>query len=180
MLRSQLVMLAILLAWGWSVMTVTHELGHVAGALAQGAQVASLQLAPWQLPNSLFNGQHNELITLWSGPLIGCLVPILVAAIARHTWVSLVAAFCVVANGSYLLLGYFSGDAFLDSTQLLRAGTPDWHVLMVSVMMTVIGYLWFRRQCAALLSGPAIQRNMLWLTFVGWLGWVAMQTLIAT
>jgi hypothetical protein len=153
--------LLIWLLWAWVVMTLCHELGHVVAGTVGGATLTQLELRPWRLPHSLFAGDQNPLITLWAGPVLGCGIPLLVAAIARRPACWFVAWFCVVANASYLLLGYFSGDAELDSTKMIRAGTPPIVLLGVTVVTLPLGYTRFRRSCIDVMSdiGPAMSRR---------------------
>jgi len=145
--------LALWLIWAWIVMTVCHELGHVLAGLLTGANLQELEIRPWHLPHSIIIAGDNPLLTLWAGPILGSLLPILVAAIVRRPAVTFVAWFCLLANGSYLLLGYFSGDDQLDSIRLLGAGARPAEVLGPSLVAMLIGYLCFRRACIELLAG---------------------------
>lgn len=147
--------LGLWLLWAWVVMTVSHELGHVVAGAIGGGQVVLLELRPWHLPHHLMSGDRHPLVTLWAGPVLGCLIPLAVAAIVRRPACWFIAWFCVVANASYLLLGYLSGDGELDSTKMIAAGTRP-IVLLASVAVTLpLGYLRFRRSCIDLISGPA-------------------------
>ena len=143
---------AVFLAWSWVAMTFTHELGHIVGGLLGGGTLQDVSLRPWQLPHSYFSPNPHPLMTLWSGPLIGCLLPIIAAAIVRSHAFYFVASFCVLANASYLLLGYFSGDRELDSAKLIHAGTPPWLLLAFVVATLPLSYIAFRKQCEDLFS----------------------------
>ncbi len=174
--------LGIWLAWAWVTMTVTHELGHVAGGLAGGATLVELQLQPWHLPHSMFVGDKHPLATLWAGFTLGCAAPLLAAAIVRHKACWFVAWFCVLANASYLLLGYFSGAGELDSTKMIRAGAHPLELLGAATVMLVVGYIKFRESCISLMSGatPAMTRRGLWISGGALAATLVMQAIIAT
>ena len=139
-------------AWSWVVMTVTHELRHVIGGLIGGAKLAAIELRPWHLPYSVLAPDPHPLLTLWSGPVLGCAIPIAVAGTCRRPAVWFVAWFCLLANSSYLLLGYLSGDAQLDTTRMLNAGTPPAVIFVAGGVLLAIGYTGFRRSCLDLLG----------------------------
>ena len=126
------------LLWAWVVMTMTHELGHVIAGLLGGARLASLEIRPWHLPHSSLLNDNQLLVTLWAGPILGCAVPLLVASIIRRPACRFVAWFCVVANATYLLLGYYSGDGELDSAKMIRAGARPVELLGFSAMMPLM------------------------------------------
>jgi hypothetical protein len=163
-------------------MTVTHELGHVTGGLIGGATLIELQLRPWHLPHSMFAGDKHPLATLWAGFALGCVVPLLVAAIVRHQACWFVAWFCVLANGAYLLFGYFSGDGELDSTKMIRAGAHPIALLGAAAVMLVVGYIKFRKSCVSLMSGamPAMTRRGLWISGGALAATLVIQAIIAT
>ena len=141
--------------WAWVVMTTTHELGHVIGGLISGASLVALELRPWHLPYSILAPDPHPLISLWAGPALGCAVPIAVACICNRPVLWFVAWFCLLANSIYLLLGYLSADAQLDTTRLLRAGTPPAVIFLTGGVLLVVGYLGFRRSCIDLVSGKS-------------------------
>ena len=174
--------LGLWLAWAWVTMTLTHELGHVACGLAGGATLVELQLQPWQLPHSMFIGDEHPLATLWAGFIVGCAVPLLVAAIVRLPACWFVAWFCVVANGTYLLLGYLGGDGELDSVKMLRCGARPAELLGAVVVMLPLGYIKFRQFCVDLMSGatPAMTARGLWISGAALLGTLVVQAIVAT
>ena len=107
----------------WTVMVLTHELGHFIGGWASGATLTACDLAPWRLPYSIHHPDPHPKITLWGGPLIGVLVPLAMALLIRHRYVWFVADFCLISNGGYLALAFVSNERFLDTMRLLEAGT---------------------------------------------------------
>ena len=133
-------------------MTVTHELGHVISGVLGGAQLESLEIRPWHLPHSSLLNDNHPLLTLWAGPILGCAAPLLVASIIRRPACTFVAWFCVVANATYLLLGYYSGDGELDSAKMIRAGARPVELLGAVTVTLPIGYLGFRKACIDLIK----------------------------
>lgn len=137
----------LLLIVGWCLMATVHELGHLLCGWASGAQLLQAELRPWRLPYSLFSPDPYPLITLWGGPLIGIAVPVLLAVLIRRNWSWFLADFCLLANGLYLAVGWFSGDAHLDTTQLLRHGAPPVIILLYCAVTLGCGYVGFRKLC---------------------------------
>ena len=140
-------------------MTLSHELGHVLIGMLGGAKLIVMEIRPWHLPHSIHSADRFPSLTLWGGPVIGCALPLAAAMIFRRPAIWFVAWFCVVANSLYLLLGYFSGDPELDSTKMLRSGTPGFVLVGVASIGLLIGYLRFRNCCVDLLSGKSTPGN---------------------
>jgi hypothetical protein len=137
----------LLLLVSWVVMTTMHEGGHWIGRILCGGVLQSADLSPWRLPFSFFDPDPFPLVTFWSGPIPGVLIPWFTAPIVRKEWMWLIAHFCLLANGLYLATGWYSGDPQLDTTRLLRAGT-DPITLFVYCLLTIgMGYRGFRREC---------------------------------
>ncbi len=143
--------LAVLLLAGWCVMTFTHEAGHIVGGWLGGGTLIHAELRPWHLPHSLFEPDPHPLLTVWSGPLLGVIVPVLIAVIVRGRWMWFVADFCLLANGAYLATGWIAGDRYLDTPRLLAAGAWPISVLMYCVITIGIGYVRFRQDCLTVL-----------------------------
>lgn len=137
----------VLLAAAWSVMAVTHELGHVIAGWLGGGTLQSVDLCPWHLPYSLFDPDPHPLMTLWSGPLFGVFLPLAIAGLIRHRWTWLIAHFCMLANGLYLGVALFEPYPFLDTTKLLEHGASPASVALFGLMTTGYGYIGFRRSC---------------------------------
>ncbi|TWU24984.1 hypothetical protein Pla52o_12810 [Novipirellula galeiformis] len=131
---------AILMLAAWCVMTTTHELGHLIGGWLSGGTLQHAELCPWRLPHSHFAPDPHPLITLWAGPLLGCAIPLAFAlAIGKpSTW--LVANFCVLANGVYLALAWYSGAPFLDTPRLLAAGASPLSIAAYCAVTIGWGY----------------------------------------
>lgn len=139
----------------WVVMTFTHEIGHVVGGWVGGAKLTDLDLAPWRMPYSLHSPDPHPLLTLWSGPLLGVLIPLSIAPLIRHRWAWFVADFCLLANGAYLALAWIAGDRFLDTPRLLQAGSHPITIALYCLITIGFGYTRFRNDCAAVLRGNA-------------------------
>lgn len=136
----------------WWVMTWTHELGHVLGGWCSGATLQELDLRPWRLPYSLYEPDPMPLVTLWSGPLLGVLIPVSAALVIRQRWMWAIAYFCVLANGLYLAAGWIAGDAYLDSTQLLEKGANPITLAVFCIVTTGWGYWKLRMVVKELLN----------------------------
>ncbi|NND98085.1 MAG: hypothetical protein HKN47_12230, partial [Pirellulaceae bacterium] len=102
--------LTLLLTWSWVIMTLAHESGHLLAGSLCGGSLSRVQLRPWSLPYSFFKPDPWPSVTLWAGPILGCLGPVVAASIWRRPGLWLIAWFCVLANGTYLLMGWYAGD----------------------------------------------------------------------
>lgn len=148
--RKLLAIVALLVA-SWVVMTTTHEVGHLIGGWISGGELQAFDLAPWRLPYSLHRPDPRPLITLWCGPIIGILLPAGIAAILRERWGWFVADFCLIANGCYLATGWYSGERYLDTSQMLQSGTPPAALAVFCGITILLGYTRFRRDCIMLM-----------------------------
>ncbi|MDP1799657.1 MAG: hypothetical protein Q8K78_19345 [Planctomycetaceae bacterium] len=150
-MRRSLTLIALLLA-GWCVMTVTHECGHIVGGWLGGGTLIHAELRPWHLPHSLLEPDPHPLLTVWSGPLLGVIVPVLMALIIRRRWMWFFADFCLLANGAYLATGWIAGDRYLDTQRLFDAGAWRVSVVVYCAITIGIGYVRFRRDCMDVLK----------------------------
>ncbi len=151
---SRIVEFLVLLAVSWVVMTFTHETGHLVGGWLGGATLVECDLAPWRMPYCLHDPDPNPLLTLWSGPVLGMVVPVAVAAVVRARRVWFVADFCLLANGLYLAASWYSGDAYLDTPRLFAEGASPVAVGAYCLVTIGVGYVRFRRDCIEVLNGP--------------------------
>jgi hypothetical protein len=136
-----------LLLVSWCVMTFTHEMGHIVGGVCCGGTLIAADLLPWHLPYSLFNPDPMPLVTLWCGPLIGAVVPLVVAFIVRREWMWFIANFCLLANGMYIAGGWLSNDRFLDTPRLLQHGAHPLTIAIYCALTITFGYVGFRKSC---------------------------------
>ncbi len=152
----KLVFLGLLLAVSWCVMTFVHEAGHVlCGCLGSG-RLGEADLLPWHLPHSTFEPNPRPLLTLWGGPMLGVLVPLVIAGLFRRDWLWLIAYFCLLANGVYLATAWGSGERYLDTPQLLQDGAHPATIVAYCLVTIVTGYIGLRRQLIRLWSGSAV------------------------
>ena len=144
----------LLLMAAWCVMAFTHETGHIVGGWLCGGTLKEAELLPWRLPYSIFNPDPRPLITLWSGPLLGVMIPVAVALLIRRNWMWFIADFCLLANGAYLATGWISSDRFLDTPRLLEHGAHPAIIALYCLPTIGFGYLRFRRDCVRALTAP--------------------------
>jgi hypothetical protein len=141
-----------LLVVSWCAMTFVHEAGHVVCGWAGGGTLREADLLPWHLPHSRFDPDPHPLVTVWGGPILGALVPLVVALLVRRDWMWFIAYFCLLANGSYLAVAWISGEHFLDTAKLLRHGAHPATIAAYCALTVGVGYWGFRRQCIRVLS----------------------------
>lgn len=109
-------------------------------------------MAPWGLPYSRFDPDPKPLLTLWGGPVLGVVVPLMAAAVLRRGWAWFIAFFCLLANGLYLATAWVSGERNLDTARLLEQGVHPAAILVFCAVTITVGYVGFRRQCIRVLS----------------------------
>ncbi|MCC9602314.1 hypothetical protein LOC67_17300 [Stieleria sp. JC731] len=149
--RRRVIELAIVLPIAWSIMVVTHELGHILGGWLSGASLVRYDIVPWRLPYSLHQPDPVPLITLWMGPIFGVIGPVVLASLIRNRYAWLIADFCILANGTYLTLAWFAGDQLLDTARLINAGAHEISIAAFCAVTVTVGYLRFRKDCINLL-----------------------------
>ena len=118
------------------------------GGWIGGATLTDFEIAPWRLPYSLHNPDPYPLLTLWAGPILGVLIPGLIAFLFRHQWLVFIADFCMLANGVYLALAWIVDDRFLDTPRLLQSGASPVTIAVYCALSIGVGYVRFRRDCA--------------------------------
>ena len=148
----QVATFGVLLLMSWVVMLTTHELGHIVGGWLGGAVLLDYELMPWRLPHSLHSPDPHPRLTLWAGPLLGVLVPTLLAFAIRHPYARFIANFCLLANGTYLALAWLSNDRLLDTPRMLAAGTSPALILLFCAVTIPLGYIRFRNDCIRVLG----------------------------
>lgn len=159
-LAKRIVYFLALFSASWCVMTFTHEVGHIIGGWYSGGTLITADLLPWHLPYSIFNPNPMPLVTLWSGPILGVLIPLATAVVIRRESSWFVANFCLLANGTYIALAWSSSDQYLDTPQLLENGAHPVTILGYCVLTIGFGYIGFRQSCNFILSRPdAVAKN---------------------
>ncbi len=128
-------------------MAFTHEIGHIIGGWCSGGTLKDASLWPWHLPYSFFDPNPHPLVTLWSGPIVGVMFPVVIAMIFRREWIWLIAYFCILANGVYLATAWLVGEDQLDTQKLLRAGAHPIAIVLYCLLTIGAGYHGLRRSC---------------------------------
>jgi hypothetical protein len=131
-------------------MHAVHEVGHVGGAWLTGGRVARVVLNPLTISRTDLAENSHPLVVVWAGPIIGVLAPLAVWVAAA--WVRIpgryvlrfFAGFCLIANGAYLSAGSF--DRIGDCGEMLRQGSPVWHLWLFGAISIPGGLLLWHRQ----------------------------------
>jgi hypothetical protein len=173
--RSLFVVLSISVCWLGT--TALHELGHVVNAWLSGGQVTGVELPPRGLGHTLVSPNPHPQFVAWGGASWGSLLGLATIPLARrsesHRWfVRFFAGTCLTANGVYIGLGGFFGDAngADDAHELLRHGAAAWQLVVFGILATVIGLTVWHRLGPRLGLARAAQQA----------GWLATAMLLAT
>ncbi|MCR9202377.1 MAG: hypothetical protein NXI04_27360 [Planctomycetaceae bacterium] len=142
----------------WMGMQIVHEFGHVAGGLMTGGRVAAVVLDPLTISRSDFAVNPQPHITVWCGPVLGVLLPLLFWGLCvsgttagRPPWAqkkvgrmaAFFSGFCLVGNGGYLLFGGLDGVG--DCGVMRQCGTPLWLIMGAGSIGMVAGFgVWHR------------------------------------
>ncbi len=133
----------------WLAMLAAHEAGHALGALLTGGAVKVVVLHPLMISGTVLSRNPHPLLVTWAGPVLGVLLPLAafgVAAALRMPGAYLLrffAGFCALANGVYLGVG--SVERVYDADDLLRQGSPAWHLWLFAAVTIPLGLvLWHR------------------------------------
>ena len=131
----------------WYGMQAVHELGHVLGAVSTGGTVQRVVLDPRTISRTDVSPNPHPAWVVWAGPILGCCLPLALAAIIPRSLLLLgrlarfFAGFCLVANGAYIALGSLDGVG--DCGEMLRTGAPLWTMLAFGSLAAAAGlYLW--------------------------------------
>lgn len=148
-ITDQLMMLIGVCAISWLAMMLVHESGHVIGALMTGGHIVQVAWHPLVFSYTDVHPNPSPLLTVWLGPIVGVLLPTLIALVTRSihrdaTYLALFfAGFCFLANGVYLGLGWI--DQVGDTGTMQTHGTPNWIMIVFGLINIPIGlYLWHR------------------------------------
>lgn len=141
----QAVLIASTLMLSWLLMQIVHEFGHIVGAISSGGRIERAVLYPFTISRTDVQPNPHPLIVVWSGPLIGVLLPLVIwgaAFVVKMPGSYLLrffAGFCLIANGAYIGVGSFSKIG--DCAEMLRHGSPIW-LLWLFGATTIPGGLW--------------------------------------
>jgi len=140
-------------------MVSVHELGHILCGWSCGGKLQSADLLPWHLPFSIFDPDPRPLITLWGGPIIGVLLPVGIAWIAKRNSLWFIANFSLLANGSYIAIAWITGERYLDTTKLLEHGAHPLSIGIYCLLTIGFGYAGFRLSCVQYLKPQENRQN---------------------
>ena len=146
----QVVLVTSTVLGSWLGMQAVHELGHVVGAWLTGGRVARIVLHPLTISRTDLAENPHPLFVVWSGPALGVLLPVVAwAAVARLRMpgryvLRFFAGFCLIANGAYIAGGSF--DRIGDCGEMLRHGSPIWHLWLFGAVAVPAGVALWHRQ----------------------------------
>ena len=145
--QHQFVLIASTLAFSWLAMQAVHEFGHATAAFMSGGKVSQVVLHPAAISYTRLTLNPQPLFVVWMGPIVGVVLPLIAWVIARacrwRGWYlfQFFAGFCLIANGSYLAFGSFSGIG--DAGDLVRHGAKMWLLWLFGLTTIPIGlWLW--------------------------------------
>ena len=135
-----------LLCWLW--MQIIHECGHVLAVLALQGRVEHVDLHPMRISHTLYTAAPDATVwIIWSGPLLGCLFPLLIWGMITRWWqpaahhFRFFAGFCLIANGAYL--GSAVLDLVGDARDLVQRQVPLAALIVFAVSTVPAGFwLW--------------------------------------
>lgn len=122
-----------------------HEFGHVLHAWISGGTVTKVVLHPLAISRTDVRPNPAPRFVVWGGFVWGVALPgviSLVAASRNWRWqpfFAFLAGFCLLANGAYLALGFWSPVG--DTRMLVRHGEFPALLLVLGVALTTAG-LW--------------------------------------
>jgi hypothetical protein len=147
----QILLIVTFIGFSWLAMQVVHETGHVLLAKMTGAEVVRAALHPLIMSRTDVAENPHPLAVVWGGPLVGCLLPLLLfvlAAAFRAPGIYLFrffAGFCLVSNGVYIGIGHFLANG-ADPGVMMDNGSPRWMLISFGAAAFPLGlYLWHRQ-----------------------------------
>jgi hypothetical protein len=143
----QSVLVVSTVAFSALAMMVIHELGHVLNGWLSGGTVSRVYLHPFDFSRTELSHNPHPLFVAWGGAVWGCIIPLLLLALARFArwsfWylAAFFAGFCLVANGAYL--GGGSVIVAADAKDLLASGAARWQLILFGLPCVSLGlWLW--------------------------------------
>ncbi len=143
----QIVLIGSTLGYCWLGMQIVHEMGHVLAAYASGETVHALVLNPMVISRTDVSHDRHPLAVIWSGPILGALIPLASLAFARLLRCRLFylfqffAGFCLIVNGAYVGVGSLGRVG--DAGDLLGHGAPRWTLILFGLVCAPLGlWLW--------------------------------------
>lgn len=144
---SQIVLIVATLGASWLGMQAIHELGHMIGAWVSQGSIERVVLHPLTISRTDLRHNPHPLLVVWAGPILGCVIPLLLwGAGCWPKWshvflLRFFAGFCLLANGLYIGIGAF--DRVGDCGEMLRHGSPIWMLWIFGAATAPAGFgLW--------------------------------------
>jgi hypothetical protein len=129
-------------------MMAVHESGHVLAAIVGGGRVRRVVVPFADFSRTDVDPNPSPRLEVWGGPLWGSALPLILWLVLRRklakpfaTAFGFFTGLCLVANGSYLGMGWTmtAGDA----AQLIKLGTPIWLLVVIGLATIIPGfYVW--------------------------------------
>jgi hypothetical protein len=147
---SQIILIGTLIGFSWLAMQAVHELGHVMGARATGADIKQVVLHPMTISRTDLGQNPKPLQVVWAGPLVGALLPLaayLLCVGLRMPFLYLLrffVGFCLVANGVYIGSGAFIPLA--DTAVMAFNGSPRWLMALYGLIAIPLGFILWNKQ----------------------------------
>ena len=141
----QVLLIATFLPFCWFAFMAVHELGHVMAGLISGGTIANLVLNPLSFSRTDVNPNPHPLVVVWSGPLVGTILPLVVWIVLRQCKVPFAflarffAGFCLIANGAYISFGAL--DHIGDAGDMLKHGSLHWQLWLFGIVTIPTGLL---------------------------------------
>lgn len=155
----QFILIGSTILGSWLGMQAVHELGHVLGAWATGAQVTQVVLSPTTISRTDVANNSRPLIVVWAGPIIGVGLPLVIWSLAQAASLPgafvlrFFAGFCLLANGLYIGLGSFGRVG--DCGEMLRHGSSQLQLWLFGAVTAPIGLALWNQQGASFGLGAA-------------------------
>lgn len=146
----QIILITSVILASWLGMQAVHEFGHVLGAWLTGGHVTRVVWHPVTISRTDLAYNPHPLLVVWSGPVLGVLIPLAFWGIARGARIPgafllrFFAGFCLIANGAYIAFGSF--DRIGDCGQMVRHGSPAWSLWLFGGLTMPAGLCLWHRQ----------------------------------
>ena len=138
-----------LLVLCWLGMQAIHELGHCLAAVISGGTITKIVLDPLSISRVDVSPNPHPMFVVWAGPILGCIIPILVWRLAPEKITLLkdclgfFAGFCCVANGAYLAFGTFGRIG--DCGTMLNLGCNKTIMVSYGIVTLLIGFAFWHQ-----------------------------------